>query len=57
MRDVFDIIIKTDKEGGVKKNGNKEVWGKKKQNQDGLTTSVHSHCSMSSMTEPWRPTP
>ena len=26
-------------------------------NHDGLTTSVHSHSSMSSMTEDWPPTP
>lgn len=43
-----------------------KVWGKrtrkmeaeiKQKHLDGLTTSVHSHCSMSSMTEDLRPTP
>lgn len=56
MRDSFDINIKGKRRVGEKEEREKEVY-EKKQNQDGLTTSVHSHCSMSSMTEDWWPTP
>lgn len=42
----------TGKGGGIKVRGKAENRNKNfKKIQDGLTTSVHSHCSMSSMTE------
>lgn len=39
----------------AKKKGERTAGRNK--NHDGLTTSAHSHCSMSSMTEDWPPTP
>lgn len=46
---IFLILILKGQKGG----GKEEREIRRKQNQDGLTTSVHSHCSMSSMTEDW----
>lgn len=46
---------------GIKQNENvktkEERTAGRNKNHDGLTTSVHSHSSMSSMTEAWPPTP
>lgn len=52
---VLILLILNGQEGWGKTKRESSV--KEKKNQDGLTTSVHSHCSMSSMTEDGRPTP